>query len=68
MERRFGGIMRRFFRDNDGPDGKARQVLRRYLMAEVIDGKKVAGDVLGKVKALTADLGAKGITPGLATH
>lgn len=36
-------------------------------MAEVIDGKSVAEDVVSKVKALTADLSAKGATkPGLA--
>jgi len=36
-------------------------------MAEVIDGKNVAADVVSKVKALTADLSAKGATrPGLA--
>ncbi|RWN00976.1 MAG: bifunctional methylenetetrahydrofolate dehydrogenase/methenyltetrahydrofolate cyclohydrolase FolD [Mesorhizobium sp.] len=36
-------------------------------MAEVIDGKSVAADVVSKVKALTADLSAKGATrPGLA--
>ncbi|PBB20473.1 bifunctional methylenetetrahydrofolate dehydrogenase/methenyltetrahydrofolate cyclohydrolase FolD [Mesorhizobium sp. WSM4313] len=36
-------------------------------MAEVIDGKRVAEDVVSKVKALTAELSAKGATkPGLA--
>ncbi|RWH32345.1 bifunctional methylenetetrahydrofolate dehydrogenase/methenyltetrahydrofolate cyclohydrolase FolD [Mesorhizobium sp.] len=36
-------------------------------MAEVIDGKSVAADVVSKVKALTAELSAKGATrPGLA--
>ena len=36
-------------------------------MAEVIDGKSVAADVVQKVKALTAELSAKGATrPGLA--
>ena len=36
-------------------------------MAEVIDGKSVAEDVVSKVKALTAELSAKGATkPGLA--
>jgi methylenetetrahydrofolate dehydrogenase (NADP+)/methenyltetrahydrofolate cyclohydrolase len=36
-------------------------------MAEVIDGKNVAADVVAKVKALTADLAAKGKSqPGLA--
>ncbi|MGN6145841.1 MAG: bifunctional methylenetetrahydrofolate dehydrogenase/methenyltetrahydrofolate cyclohydrolase FolD [Mesorhizobium sp.] len=36
-------------------------------MAEVIDGKSVAADVVAKVKALTADLAAKGKgQPGLA--
>ncbi len=35
-------------------------------MAEVIDGKKVAGEVVAKVKALTGELGAKGVKPGLA--
>ncbi len=35
-------------------------------MAEVIDGRKVAEDVVAKVKALTADLAAKGGKPGLA--
>ena len=36
-------------------------------MAEVIDGKNVAADVVAKVKALTADLAAKGKgQPGLA--
>src|SRR6187200_1772875 len=36
-------------------------------MAEVIDGKSVAEDVVRKVKALTADLTGKGATkPGLA--
>ncbi|RWB55366.1 bifunctional methylenetetrahydrofolate dehydrogenase/methenyltetrahydrofolate cyclohydrolase FolD [Mesorhizobium sp.] len=36
-------------------------------MAEVIDGKSVAEDVVQKVKALTADLSARGATrPGLA--
>ena len=35
-------------------------------MAEVIDGKKVAADVVAKVKVLTADLAAKGGKPGLA--
>jgi methylenetetrahydrofolate dehydrogenase (NADP+)/methenyltetrahydrofolate cyclohydrolase len=35
-------------------------------MAEVIDGKKVAEDVVSKVKALTAALAAKGGKPGLA--
>lgn len=36
-------------------------------MAEVIDGKNVAGDVVGKVKALTAELARKGAQkPGLA--
>ncbi|RUU14630.1 bifunctional methylenetetrahydrofolate dehydrogenase/methenyltetrahydrofolate cyclohydrolase FolD [Mesorhizobium sp. USDA-HM6] len=36
-------------------------------MAEVIDGKKVAEDVVQKVKALTAELSARGATrPGLA--
>ncbi|TIX34464.1 MAG: bifunctional methylenetetrahydrofolate dehydrogenase/methenyltetrahydrofolate cyclohydrolase, partial [Mesorhizobium sp.] len=36
-------------------------------MAEVIDGKSVAEDVVGKVKALTAELAGKGATkPGLA--
>lgn len=36
-------------------------------MAEVIDGKSVAEDVVQKVKALTAELSAKGATrPGLA--
>lgn len=36
-------------------------------MAEVIDGKRVAEDVVGKVKALTADLERKGKgKPGLA--
>ena len=35
-------------------------------MAEVIDGKKVAEDVVAKVKALTADLAARGGKPGLA--
>ena len=36
-------------------------------MTEVIDGKRVAEDVVSKVKALTSDLSAKGATkPGLA--
>ncbi|RVA02826.1 bifunctional methylenetetrahydrofolate dehydrogenase/methenyltetrahydrofolate cyclohydrolase, partial [Mesorhizobium sp. M7A.F.Ca.US.002.01.1.1] len=36
-------------------------------MAEVIDGKSVAGDVVGTVKTLTAELVAKGkAKPGLA--
>ncbi|MBZ9991963.1 bifunctional methylenetetrahydrofolate dehydrogenase/methenyltetrahydrofolate cyclohydrolase FolD [Mesorhizobium sp. BH1-1-5] len=36
-------------------------------MAEVIDGKRVAEDVVSKVKALTSELSAKGATkPGLA--
>jgi methylenetetrahydrofolate dehydrogenase (NADP+)/methenyltetrahydrofolate cyclohydrolase len=36
-------------------------------MAQVIDGKKVAEDVVSKVKALTSELQAKGATrPGLA--
>ncbi|RWB15010.1 MAG: bifunctional methylenetetrahydrofolate dehydrogenase/methenyltetrahydrofolate cyclohydrolase, partial [Mesorhizobium sp.] len=36
-------------------------------MAEVIDGKSVAGDVVGSVKTLTAELVAKGqAKPGLA--
>ncbi|OHV88640.1 bifunctional methylenetetrahydrofolate dehydrogenase/methenyltetrahydrofolate cyclohydrolase FolD [Mesorhizobium sp. ORS 3428] len=36
-------------------------------MAEVIDGRKVAEDVVSKVKALTVELAAKGMTkPGLA--
>lgn len=37
------------------------------MMAEVIDGKRVAEDVVSKVKALTSELSAKGATkPGLA--
>ncbi|NUS21600.1 MAG: bifunctional methylenetetrahydrofolate dehydrogenase/methenyltetrahydrofolate cyclohydrolase, partial [Mesorhizobium sp.] len=36
-------------------------------MTEVIDGKRVAEDVVSKVKALTSELSAKGATkPGLA--
>jgi methylenetetrahydrofolate dehydrogenase (NADP+) / methenyltetrahydrofolate cyclohydrolase len=36
-------------------------------MAEIIDGKKIAEDVVAKVKGLTADLAAKGhAAPGLA--
>lgn len=37
------------------------------MMTEVIDGKRVAEDVVSKVKALTSELSAKGATkPGLA--
>ena len=35
-------------------------------MAEVIDGKSVAADVVRKVEKLTAELGGRGIKPGLA--
>jgi len=35
-------------------------------MAEVIDGKNVAADVVARVKALTAELATKGVKPGLA--
>src|SRR5882757_11482113 len=39
----------------------------RIVMAEVIDGKSVAADVVSKVKALTSELVGKGATkPGLA--
>jgi methylenetetrahydrofolate dehydrogenase (NADP+)/methenyltetrahydrofolate cyclohydrolase len=38
-----------------------------FVMTEVIDGKRVAEDVVSKVKALTSELSAKGATkPGLA--
>lgn len=35
-------------------------------MADIIDGKQVAADVVARVKALTDDLVAKGVKPGLA--
>jgi len=35
-------------------------------MAEVIDGKSVAADVVRKVQGLTAELAGRGIKPGLA--
>lgn len=35
-------------------------------MADIIDGKQVAADVVARVKVLTDDLVAKGVKPGLA--
>lgn len=35
-------------------------------MADIIDGKQVAADVVARVKALTDDLVSKGVKPGLA--
>ncbi|TWG63473.1 methylenetetrahydrofolate dehydrogenase (NADP+)/methenyltetrahydrofolate cyclohydrolase [Aminobacter sp. J44] len=35
-------------------------------MAEIIDGKKVAEDVVATVKKASEELTAKGVTPGLA--
>src|SRR5262249_14422078 len=48
-------------------DARSRNDTARLRMADIIDGKAVGEEVVARVKALTAELGASGATrPGLA--
>jgi len=43
-----------------------RQTIRRSRMAQVIDGKAIAAKIRAELKTTVAELGTKGIVPGLA--